>query len=80
MIRNEESIARVELASRVLIQFRYRTGQPLLQSEIAQLHFLAEADDELKLPLDRLALAIIDRERKRMRIPPQWDIGFTGRN
>jgi hypothetical protein len=80
MIRDEESIVRVKLATRVLIRVRCRCGQSLLQSEVAQLRFLAECDDETSMPLEKLAIAIIERERRRMGIPPQAELGFSGRN
>ena len=75
-----ESVARVKLAARVLLQVRYHSGQPLLQSEIARLRFFAECEEEAAAPLEKLAITIIERERTRMGYPPQSASGFTGRN
>jgi hypothetical protein len=80
MIRDDESIARVKLAVRVLLQVRCRSGQPLLPSEVAQLRFLGESEEESVMPLEKLAITIIERERDRMGIPPQSEFGFGGRN
>lgn len=80
MIPNEQSIARVKLAARVLIQLRCRSGQPLLQSEIAHLRFFAESADESAMPLEKLAIAIIERERGRMGYPPPSEPGSAGCN
>jgi hypothetical protein len=66
MVRNEESDTRIKLAGRILIQTRFGGRQPILLSEIAQLRFLAESDEELEMPLARLALVVIERERERM--------------
>ena len=78
--RNEELIARVKLATRVLLQVRYHSGQPLLQSEIAHLRFFAESEEEAAMPLEKLAVTILERERTRVGYPPQSESGFTGRN
>jgi hypothetical protein len=69
MVRNEESDARIKLAGRILIQTRFGGRQPILLSEIAQLRFLAESDEEREMPLAGLALVVIERERDRMGYP-----------
>ncbi len=81
MPRTQESDARIKLAGRILVQLRTRSGQPLLQSEVAQLRFLAESDEELKMPVDELAQTVIERERKRMGIEfPHDALPGGGRN
>jgi len=80
MIRDEESIARVRLAARVIVQLRCRSGQPLLPSEVAQLRFFAESEEESAMPLEKLALTIIERERSRMGYPPQSGPGLGNCN
>ena len=71
MIRDEDSVARVRLAGRILKQIRCGGGQPIILSdlsEIAQLRFLAESNEEAEMPLDKLALKVIEREGMRMGI------------
>jgi hypothetical protein len=81
MVVNDDSVARIKLANRILIQTRCGGGQPLLQSEIAQLRFLAEGEEESVMPLDKLAQKIIEREARRMGMPTPPDRRwFTGRN
>jgi hypothetical protein len=78
-VRN--SVARIKLAGRFLKQMRSGGGQPITLSEVGQLRFLAESDEEMELRLDQLALTVIERESKRMGIRfPAHDIPFTGRN
>jgi len=67
---NKESAARVRLAGRILTQWKYRGGQPIVPVEIAQLRFLAESDEEREMPIEKLALAVIERERRRIGYPP----------
>lgn len=69
-VRNEDSTARVKLAARILIQRRCGGGPPILLSEIAELRFLAESDEEREMPIEELAQVVIERERKRMGFPP----------
>ncbi len=73
MQRSEESDARLRLAVRILMQMRCWDRQPILQSEVAELRFLAESEDEMKLPLGELAAAILRRETTRMGFPPHAD-------
>ena len=81
MARSVDSDGRIKLAGRILLQLRSKSGQPILQSEIAQLRFLAESNDEMQMPLDQLAQTVIERECKRMGIQfPQDDRRRAGRN
>jgi hypothetical protein len=59
-----DSAARLKLAGRILTK-RLGGGPPVLLSEIAQLRFLAESDEERAMPIDRLARRVIERERER---------------
>jgi hypothetical protein len=68
MLRNEESEARIRLAGRVLVQTVFAGGPPVLLSEIAQLRFFAESDEERAMPVEQLARIIIERERRLMGI------------
>jgi hypothetical protein len=66
-----ESAARINLAGRILARrMSGGDGPPVLLSEIAQLRFLAESDEEREMPIERLAVVVIDRERRRMGIRP----------
>jgi hypothetical protein len=69
----------VKLAARVIVQLRCRSGEPLLPSEVAQLRFFAESEAE-SMPLEKLALTIIQRERERIGHPPHSELGFGDRN
>jgi len=63
-----ESAARIKLAGRILARGMSGGGPPVLLSEIAQLRFLAESDAERAMLIEKLAVAVIDRERRRMGI------------
>ncbi len=66
----EEASRRIRLAGKILIRRGFENGPPVLLSEIAQLQFLAESDEERALPAEKLAVIVIERERKRMGHPP----------
>ncbi len=66
----EEASRRIRLAGKILIRRGFGNGPPVLLSEIAQLQFLAESDEERALPAEKLAVIVIDRERTRMGHPP----------
>jgi len=76
MERNEESMARIRLAWRIFREMSLG-GRPVLLSEIAELRFLAETDEEREMPIRDLVLAVTQRELKRMgvRYPAS---GFSG--
>jgi hypothetical protein len=43
-------------------------GRPILLSEIAELRFLAETDEEREMPLRELVHTVLQRETRRMGI------------
>jgi hypothetical protein len=60
----EDRAARLHLAKRILMG-RIGSGQPPVTLEdIAQLRFWAETDEERAMPIEKLADAILRRERK----------------
>jgi hypothetical protein len=60
----DDSMARLRLAKRILMQ-KLGTGQPpVTLGDIAQLRFLAETDEEREMPVEKLAAAVIQRETK----------------
>ena len=68
---SQESIVRLKQAGRILVQTICGGGQPILLSEVAQLRLLAESDEERTImPLAKLARVVIERERRRIGIPP----------
>ena len=66
----EEAAARIRLAGRILRQLRFHDAQPLVPAEMAQLQFLAESDEERAMPVEKLAMAILQRETRRLGFPP----------
>ena len=76
MERNEESTARLRLAWRIFREMSFR-GRPILLSEIAELRFLAETDEEREMPINELVLAVTQRELKRMGVSYSAS-GFSG--
>jgi hypothetical protein len=80
MLRNEESVGRIKLAARILIQVRCGGGQPIILSEIAQLRFLAESDEELRMPFEQLARIVLERESKRIGFDPVDGLRHSRRN
>lgn len=75
MERNEESMARIRLAWRIFREMRLG-GRPILLSEIAELRFLAETDEEREMPVKELVLAVTKREMKRMGIRDPFSGGM----
>jgi hypothetical protein len=48
----------------------FRDGRPILLSEIAELQFPAESDEQRALPPEKLAVEIVKRESRRLGFPP----------
>jgi hypothetical protein len=70
MADHEESRARLKLAWRIFRQRRLKDGRPVLLSEIAELRFLAETDEERAMTDEALAQAVTQRELRRLGIDP----------
>jgi hypothetical protein len=70
MAANEDSVARIKLVWRIMRQRMLGDSYPVLLSEIAELRFLAESDDERAMSDEDLARAVLNRECRRMGFDP----------